>query len=219
MKILIALFLISGSFAQVANAQVDQGGQFWSLNMLRGPIGESKRWEYYIEFQPRFDFQNAKLNRFLVRPAAIFNLDSNQSLWAGVLDVFDSELNTNEFRFWQQYQRIDRLDRVIFLNRTRIEERLMNGETDIGLRIRHMLRSQIPLGEESSWSVVVFDEVFLGMNQNRSQPQRGFDQNRAFIGVRKDFNNKLFYEVGYLNQFNGKKMNHVPFVTIGKLIR
>lgn len=212
----LAFFVVS---MQPSLAQVPQGGQFWSLNLLRGPIGESKKWEYYFEFQPRFDFEDASANRFLIRPAAIFNLDADQSLWAGVLDVFDSELSTNELRIWQQYQRIDRLDRVIFLNRTRLEERFMNGESDLGLRIRHMLRAQIPLGEESTWSVVLFDEVFLGMNQNGSQPRRGFDQNRAFVGFRKDLKNNLFYEAGYMNQFTGKKMNHIPFLTIGKVIK
>jgi len=210
--------LISSNFGS-AWAQVPQGGQFWSLNLIRGAIGESKKWEYYLEFQPRFDFQNAGSNRILMRPAAIFNLDSDQSIWVGALDVFDSELKTNELRFWQQYQRIDRMDKVIFLNRTRLEERFMNGQSDIGLRIRHMLRSQIPIGEESSWSVVVFDELFLGLNQNGSQAIRGFDQNRAFVGIRKDFKNRMFYEAGYMNQYTGKKMNHIPFVTLGMVIK
>lgn len=205
--------------SESAIAQVPQGGQFWALNLFRGPIGQSNRWEYYFEFQPRFDFQDAKLSRFLIRPAAIYNLDDDQSLWAGVLDVFDSDLNTNELRLWQQYQRIDRLDRVIFLNRSRLEQRFMNNEPNVGLRLRHMLRAQVPLGEESTWSVVVFDELFLGINQNGSQPKRGFDQNRAFVGIRKDLRNNLFYEAGYMNQFTGKKMNHIPFISIGKIIK
>lgn len=204
---------------QSASAQVPQGGQFWSLNILRGPIGEASRWEYYFEFQPRFDFEDARLSRFLVRPGVVFNLDADQSLWFGVLDVFDSEVRTNELRIWQQYQRIDRLDRVILLNRTRLEERFITGESGVGLRLRHMLRAQIPMGEESTWAIVLFDELFLGLNQNGSQPRQGFDQNRAFVGFRKDFENNLFSEFGYMNQFTGKKMNHIPFITIGKVIK
>lgn len=189
------------------------------LNLVRGPIAGSEKWQYYFEFQPRFDLQDAKQSRFLVRPAAILNLDSDQSLWMGVLDVFNSDLNTNELRVWQQYQRIDRVQNVIFLNRTRLEERFMNGQSNMGLRLRHMLRAQIPVGEESKWSVVVFDELFLGINQNGSQPKQGFDQNRAFAGVRRDLDDGLFYEVGYMNQFTGKKMNHIPFLSVGKVIR
>jgi Protein of unknown function (DUF2490) len=82
-----------------------------------------------------------------------------------------------------------------------------------------MIRTEIPFGEESSWSVVLFDEVFVGLNQNKSQAQSGFDQNRAFVGIRKNLKNKAFLEFGYLNQYTRTQvMNHIPFITIGKVL-
>ena len=215
-----ALFIVFTLLFNINSfAQTQTGYQFWSLNFLRGPIGESTHWEYYLELQGRFDLENSVDHRFLIRPAVILNLDSDQSLWMGVLDNIDSELSTKEIRIWEQYQRIDRTDRVLFLNRTRLEQRFANGQSDIGLRLRHMLRSQIPLGEESTWSVVIFDELFLGVNKNGSQSKQGFDQNRFFAGIRKNLKNNLFYEFGYMNQYNGTKMNHIPFLTIGKIIK
>ncbi len=211
---LFCTFLLCG----VSQAQQSTGYQFWSANTIRGPIGEGKKWEYFFEVQPRVDFENSSRSRVLVRPAMIFNLDADQSIWAGAVDVRDLDLKHKEFRLWQQYQKNSRSGQVIFVNRTRLEERFASGTADVGLRLRHMIRTQIPLGEESSWSVVLFDEVFVGLNQNKSQSQSGFDQNRAFAGIRKNLNKNKFIEFGYLNQYTRVQvMNHIPFITIGKV--
>jgi len=217
MRTFILLFLLFCPLHSMAQGLV-HGVQFWSLNTLRGPIDENGRWDYYFELQPRIDLTDSNRTRVLIRPAVIFNLDADQSLWAGVLDLTDADFEMREFRPWQQYQRIDRLDGVILLNRTRLEERIRQGESDVGLRIRHMLRAQIPLSDQKKWSVVFFDELFLGMNQNASQPVRGFDQNRLFAGFRVEFEQLLGLEFGYMNQHDGTRMNHIPFVTVGKVI-
>ncbi len=82
-----------------------------------------------------------------------------------------------------------------------------------------MLRAQIPAGEESQWSVVLFDELFIGLNENASQKTRGFDQNRAFGGVRYDLENKSFVEFGILNQITGDEVYNIPLITFGKTIK
>ncbi len=215
---LCALLLLLFPLPALAQGLI-HGGQFWSLNTLRGPLDEKGNWDYYLEIQPRLDFEDSERTRVLIRPAVIFNLDSDQTLWAGVLDLADADFEMREFRPWQQYQRVDRPEGVILLNRTRLEERIRQGESDLGIRIRHMLRTQIPIGDQKKWSVVVFDEIFLGLNENKSQPVRGFDQNRIFAGLRLELEHQLGLEFGYLNQYDGTRMNHVPFLTVGKVIQ
>jgi len=195
-----------------------QGAQVWSLNTLKGPIDQAGRWDYYLEVQPRIDLEDQERTRILLRPAVIFNLDADQSLWAGVLDLRDAEFDHQEFRTWEQYQRNDKIEGVILLNRTRFEERIKSGESNIGLRLRHMLRAQIPFSEHKNWSVVVFDEIFLGLNQNASQAVQGFDQNRLFGGFRVDLRPDTRLEFGYMNQITGNRMNHIPFISAGKVI-
>ncbi|MBC7753475.1 MAG: DUF2490 domain-containing protein [Moraxellaceae bacterium] len=220
LSIKLGLLICTIILSSVSYAQQSTGYQFWSANTIRGTIGENKKWEYFFEVQPRADLENSSRSRLLVRPAVIFNLDADQSIWAGVLDVRDSDFKQREFRLWQQYQKNSRLGQVIFVNRTRIEERFGSGTSDVGLRLRHMIRTQVPLGEESTWSVVMFDEIFVGLNQNKSQALSGFDQNRAFVGIRKNLKNNAFIEFGYLNQYTRTQvMNHIPFLTIGKVLK
>lgn len=215
----LAILVVSTFLSFKSFSQQSTGYQFWSANTIRGSIGESKKWNYYFEVQPRTDLEDSSRSRLLVRPAIVFNLDADQSVWAGVVDVRDYDFKNREFRLWQQYQKNLSLGKVIFLNRTRIEERFATGTKDVGLRLRHMIRAQVPAGEESSWSVIIFDEVFVGLNENKSQVQSGFDQNRAFIGIRKNLKNNSFFELGYLNQYTRSQvMNHIPFITIGKII-
>ena len=227
------LFMAISSHAQIQNHSIaafpsQQAGtknsvpfccQIWSLNFVRGQIDQAGKWDYYLELQPRADFEEPSRNRILMRPALVYNLNQGESIWAGILHQTDGELNAIEFRAWQQYQRIDRSPKVIILNRTRLEQRFKDGETDMGLRIRHMLRAQIPAGEESQWSVVLFDELFLGLNENASQKTRGFDQNRAFGGLRYDLENKAFVEFGILNQITGDEVYNIPLITLGKTIK
>ncbi|MCM0606339.1 MAG: DUF2490 domain-containing protein [Xanthomonadaceae bacterium] len=210
--------IVNALLFQSAYAQDEVGAQFWNLSIVRGKIDHSKKWDYYFEVQPRIDLQNRNDSRILIRPAAIYNLNENESLWIGALELVDIDFKGLEFRTWQQYQRIDPLDRVIFLNRARLEQRFLNGETDIGLRLRLMIRTQVPMGEESKWSLVFFDEVFLGLNENKSQPNQGLDQNRAFVGMRFDGPRNSFFEFGYMNQYTKTRTNHIPFLTIGKII-
>jgi hypothetical protein len=230
---MVALFFTTPSHAQLQNHSIaafpsQQVGskssipfccQVWSLNFVRGQIDQAGKWDYYLELQPRADFEDSNRSRILMRPALVYNLNQTESIWAGILHQTDGYLNATEFRTWQQYQRVDQSQKVIILNRTRLEQRFKQGESDIGLRVRHMLRAQIPAGEESQWSVVLFDELFLGLNENASQKTRGFDQNRAFGGLRYDMENKSFVEFGILNQITGDEVYNIPLVTLGKTIK
>ncbi len=222
-KFLMGLVLLSPilGFAQTPNTNPSPPFccQFWNLNFIRGQIDQSGKWDYYLEFQPRADFDQLNRSRVLLRPAVVYNLNQSQSIWAGVLQQTDDILKLTEFRTWQQYQRIDQTQKVIFLNRTRFEQRFKEGETDIGLRLRHMLRAQIPAGDESQWSVVLFDEVFWGFNENGSQAMRGFDQNRFFAGLRFDGPERTFVEFGVLNQFTGSEVYNIPMLTLGKILK
>jgi len=222
-RLLLGLLLFSPltGFAQTSNTNPSPPFccQFWNLNFIRGQIDHAGKWDYYLEFQPRVDFDQFNRSRVLMRPAVVYNLDQSQSLWAGVLHQTDGAFNPTEFRTWQQYQRTDQTQKVIFLNRTRFEQRFKEGESDVGLRLRHMIRAQIPAGEESQWSVVLFDEVLWGLNENGSQAMRGFDQNRFFGGIRYDGPDRTFAEFGVLNQFTGSEVYNIPMVTLGKILK
>ena len=203
-----------------ALAAMQTGTQVWSLNTARFAIDQERKWEAYLELQPRFDTSAPNRGRILFRPGIWYNIDSKQSLLLGVLDLTDIEFNFREFRIWEQYQRTDTIEfesapTLTFLNRTRLEQRFLQGGSDVGLRLRHMLRAQQPIRAGSLWSWVLFDELFIGINHNSGQPSPGFDQNRAFAGVRHDFTGgHVGVEFGYLNQLLRNSMIHAPMVFV-----
>jgi hypothetical protein len=201
-----------------AAASLQTGTQIWSLNTARFAIDQDRKWEAYLELQPRFDTSAPNRGRILFRPGIWYNIDSRQNLMLGVLDLTDIEFNFKEFRIWEQYQRSDALEftsapTLTLVNRTRLEQRFLQGSSDLGLRLRHMLRAQQPIHAGSPWSWVVFDELFIGINHNTSQPSPGFDQNRVFAGIRRDFaGGHVGVEFGYLNQLLRGSMIHAPLL-------
>jgi len=213
---LISIFLFLGGHWFASNpafASLKSATQIWNLNIARFAIDEERKWELYLEVQPRFDTDLPSRGRILFRPGILYNLDSQQHLMLGALDLTDIEFNFKEFRIWQQYQRTDLTQGLTLLNRTRLEERFIQGSSETGLRLRHMLRIQGPIEQGSPWSWVLFDELFVGINRNLSQPSPGFDQNRAFAGFRHDFKGGRFsVEFGYMNQLLRGIQFHIPFL-------
>jgi len=201
-----------------ANASLQTSTQIWSLNTARFALDEDRKWEVYLELQPRFDTGTPSRGRILFRPGIWYNIDSRQNIALGVLDLTDVEFNFKEFRIWEQYQRTDGLEftnapTLSLVNRTRLEQRFLQGSSETGLRLRHMLRAQQPIQAGSPWSWVVFDELFIGINHNTSQPSPGFDQNRIFAGLRRDFaGGHVGVEFGYLNQLLRGTMIHAPLL-------
>lgn len=202
-------------YHQNANAEHRMGSQFWNLNFVRAPFSKTLPWELYLELQPRFDFDQNVRSRVLIRPAIIYQMDTSQTLWLGALDLTDINLEAQEWRSWQQYQRVDRISESVLLNRTRLEQRFKGGENDVGWRLRHMLRVQLPFFAQNNWWWLFFDELFIGINQNKSQTSHGFDQNRALAGVRYDISPNAFVEGGYLHQLTRSESNHNIFLSFG----
>jgi len=73
-----------------------------------------------------------------------------------------------------------------------------------------------PLYEQSSVSLVAWNESFIDLNVTDFGQQGTFSQNRAFIGVGKKFggSRSTKLEVGYLNQFlrargGDDRFNHI----------
>ncbi len=217
-KNILILFLFTIIWINPTLASLQTGTQIWSLNTARFPIDQDRKWEAYLELQPRIDTSTPSRGRILFRPGIWYNIDQKQNLVLGVLDFTDIEFNFKEFRVWEQYQRVDSIEFTplppfTLLNRTRLEQRFLQGSSEVGLRLRHMLRVQQPIQAGSLWSWVLFDELFIGINHNTSQTSPGFDQNRAFAGIRHDFSGgHVGLEFGYLNQLLRASMIHAPMV-------
>lgn len=125
------------------------------------------------------------------------------SVWAGyawVPVIADGPgRRVDEHRVWQQV-----ILTSSWLNgtlkaqsRTRFEQRFHDASSDYGLRLRQFLRLDYRFGRTSDWGVVVWDELFWGLNDPGFAPE-GYDQNRLFVGPAFFAGNHLRVEAGYL---------------------
>ncbi len=118
---------------------------------------------------------------------------------------------------------------VAVSTRTRLEHRFRNdgpgsSENAAGLpswahRLRQQVRAQLTLVEGKPWLAVVWDELFVHLNDTNYPSESGLDQNRAFVGAGYQAGSELRVELGYLNQYvrrftDPNQLNHVLSVSM-----
>ena len=82
--------------------------------------------------------------------------------------------------------------------RTRLEQRFRDSDNDTGVRLRQFFRWSHKLGD-TQYSAVLWDELFVALNDAEWGQRDGIDQNRAFAGLAWQPNSRLRLEAGYLH--------------------
>ena len=215
---LLILLIIAPLFAV---AETKEDGRFWiNINMMGRMPAENWRW--YAEVQPRWREEGSNFDQLLVRPAVLYDLNKQTSVWLGYANVITDPANRNTFeehRVWQQLlHNFQPIGGLSIQSRTRIEQRFIENSNKTGHKIRQMIRLTAPSGISPKLLWVAYDEYFLNLNDTDYGAERGFDQNRAFLGVNWALDQQIKLEVGYLNQYiNGSQtdlMNHVVSSTM-----
>lgn len=113
--------------------------------------------------------------------------------------VYDSEQKspeTEEHRIWQQFILTNKIGRVKFEHRYRIEQRWVN--QNYKNRFRYRLMLFIPLNkpkiEEKTLFLGLYDEIFLNTKETF------FDRNRAYGALGYQFNKTTSVQVGMMHQ-------------------
>jgi len=194
-----ALLLASGLLCVPASQAraADTDFQQWTQVTLQGPL--SKRWLGYFEVQPRFGQDASALERLILRPALGYRLNKNVSLWQGYgwTPQFQPAYG-DEHRLYQQLLVESKHGKTALTNRTRLEERLIEGAGGTSVRFRHMARFAYPISRDRRWSVIAYDEFFFNLNSTESGPKSGFDQNRLYLGISRQLNPQVRLETGYI---------------------
>ena len=158
----------------------------------------------------------------LIRPAVFYQLNKQTSLWLGYAHVVshpDGKSAFEEDRIWQQLlHNFEPIGSLSLQSRTRLEQRFIENSDETGYKIRQMIRLTMPSSISSKLRWVAYDEYFINLNDTDYGARRGFDQNRAFLGMNWAFAPDLKFEIGYLNQYvNAKNTdldNHVLSSTL-----
>ncbi len=220
----LALLLIAlgiGTARPAAAETVDDTG-LWLAALGNGKFnslhdGSPLRWWFDGHYRMRDDSNG--FNQSIVRPGLGYALSKEHTLWAGYGWIRTSPVvgaDFDEHRFWQQWTMTRSIGDWRFQHRSRFEQRWVETGDDVGLRWRQFARGQRILSRCPQWSFVVWDEVFIHLNDTDWGANTGFDQNRAFIGFgyKRTPNAPVRTEVGYLNQYSARRggtdeMNHI----------
>jgi hypothetical protein len=185
------------------SAHANSDFQSWNAVALAGPVKESSPWQYWFDGHYRLQDNASELGVFIIRPAIGYKINTKTTFWLGYARIgIDGEpSNTYEDRIWQQATfSMGALFGGSLSGRTRLEQRFRDEvASDTGHRLRQFVRWAKPINEK--WSMVVWDELFVGLNDSDWGQRSGFDQNRLYVGPAYHLNKKWRVELGYMNNF------------------
>lgn len=206
----------------VAADQTVEDFQFWGNITALGNFGflnpqnpDLKKFRWWMEGQGRFGNDASQFSQSLVRPGLGYAITDKVVVWAGYAWAPTCEpLNRvgcfDEHRIWQQVTWADNFSFGRLSARSRFEERFFNhqapipGNDDVAYRFRQLVKLAVPMpAVDPNLSFIVQSELFIAMNtvDNPGFISRGYDQNRAFVGLGYKLNQFATVELGYMNQF------------------
>ncbi|WP_374564011.1 DUF2490 domain-containing protein [Nitrosomonas sp.] len=206
----------------VAADQTVEDFQFWGNITALGNFGflnpqnpDLKKFRWWMEGQGRFGDDASRFSQSLVRPGLGYAITDKVVVWAGYAWAPTCEpLNRvgcfDEHRIWQQVTWADNFSFGRLSARSRFEERFFNhqapipGNDDVAYRFRQLVKLAVPMpAVDPNLSFIVQSDLFIAMNtvDNPGFISRGYDQNRAFVGLGYKLNQFATVELGYMNQF------------------
>lgn len=190
-----------------ASAAADDENAVWGIVSTGDKIrrdGADTRWRYSFAGQWRAFERGTGSNQYLLRSSLGYDLRPGMTLWAG-FDYFQTDPDGGstrfERRYWQQFSwAARRFDWGSLSFRWRLEERDLENSSDTGLRFRQLGQLTMPL-ETKGMTAVVSMEHFANLNDTDAGARSGFDQLRAYGGLRLPLGDKTSLETGYMYQF------------------
>ncbi|MBS1711483.1 MAG: DUF2490 domain-containing protein [Armatimonadetes bacterium] len=213
---LLVLPVLAAANAAVAQDVIEDNRTWLNLNAT-GKI--SKDWSWYGELQPRFRDNSSESDQLLFRVAAIQKISPRLSLGYGYGSItnYRPAGDIHENRLWQMVTYNPPARGPVTPNlRLRAEQRMVDGGSDVGWRLRLQARASRPI-EGTKWSVFAGNEYFYNLNSTDWGALQGFDQNRLFLGLGYQVSKQAKFEFGYMNQYvrgaSADRKNHVLFFT------
>ncbi len=209
--------LLFATCAAPIGAETISDGRVWWNVTVQERAGTASPWRWYMEVQGRHRDGVSDVDQVLLRPAVGFDLTSRSSVWVGygyTPGFPDGGDVLTENRAWQQYLWNGPALGGVVQSRTRLEQRAIEGNNAAAWRFRQFGRITKPLAKRGALALVLWDEVFVHLNDTRRTPQ-GVDQNRIFAGIGTSLAPAARLEVGYVNQAvrggptAANRMNHV----------
>ncbi len=194
---LLLFFLFSGT----ATAQQDEFGNWL---MYFGTNKFSEKWSLHSEVQYRnHTLAPVNIEQLLLRTGINYHVAKNMMVTMGYGYIashdFESEQTapeSKEHRIFQQLILINKISRLKFEHRYRIEQRWVND--DYRNRLRYRLMVFVPINNKTispgTFFIGAYNELFVNTEQTF------FDRNRLYGALGYQFSKSLQGQVGYLRQ-------------------
>ena len=212
------LLTCSWSHADSYKEDLQTWGNITAVTALEKYSPDLKNVKLWLEAQGRFADDSSEFSQGILRTALGYYFEDNLSFWLGYgwipNDPVVAGETFDEHRIWQQLLWTEKLTDGNFMSRTRLEQRFDERGDDVGWRFRQFFKYYQPTRFSKKLSWVLWNEVFVDINQPDWKIDNGFDQNRAFAGLGYQFVKNVRTEFGYINQFVRKPstsdvMNHI----------
>jgi hypothetical protein len=216
-------FLILATLISCKNAIAEtiEDGRYWFSLYSQGPLPK-ENFYWSLDIHPRWREEGRHFDTLILRPSLIYKITPKTSIWTGYDTINNHPAGQSSFqenRLWEQVMhQFEPFGALTLTVRTRFEQRDREDYSDIAHRLRQMVRATTPSSLHQQLSWVIWDELFINLNQTDWGVMRGTDQNRLFLGANWKFDELSNLEVGYINQYvNGKTIdreNHILSSTI-----
>ena len=190
-----ALFPAS-AFAQAQNTQ------FWGTAGVTVPI--AGRLSGGFDLSLRTGDNNPRLSTTFIRPSLGYRISKALSARIGYVRIVVHPSGTAAVQENRIYQEVTwNVGKALGGNlalRSQIEERMVEGRRDTGLRVRERVRYARVLTEKGL-SLVLSSEWLFALNSTDYGARAGFDQTRNFLGINVALDKYASIEAGYMNRY------------------
>src|SRR5689334_7379116 len=184
MRTAVFLTLLS-SVAASAAAQTTTDQRVWATALFQGHLHPKSKWRWSVEANLKTK-NDARDVDTLLAPRGIVGYDVTPRLniGGGYAEVtkYNSGTRSQEHRYFGQLSWTPAVPVGTLGFRTRLEDRDIDGNDGMAVRLREQARYSHPFAPKSKYSLVTYDEIFFHLNGTLKYA-RGLDQNRAFAGI------------------------------------
>ncbi|MCP4175373.1 MAG: DUF2490 domain-containing protein [Fuerstiella sp.] len=225
-NVIFWVFALLLSCQITAKAQSVNDSGLWAGGFGRGDIAPdvNDRLKWWFDGHARFFDDTDGFGQSIVRPGIGYAFDERFTLWAGYGWIRTSPATAPDFdehRIWQQVTWSQPIGCHTIGFRSRLEQRFVETGEDAGSRFRQLFSWREPISCDEKYTFVLWDEIFVHLNDTDWGANAGFDQNRLFVGcgLKRRSDSRWRTEIGYLNQHidrggRGNLTNHLLSVNI-----
>lgn len=206
----LALMLVLASAPAVASSD---GGELWLNPSVSFDIDKDTG----VEIETAQRVRNAdddRVDTYFVRFWLNQKMAENLTL-SGAIERRINNEGSDETRLIQQMT----TSHGYLRTRLRLEQRLVDGADQIGLRVRPRLGVAVPIDADERWTFKTDAEMFLTLQSTSNGGDKGLTGLRTQMGIGFDVTPKLTLSAGYLRQqdFDDRRpdvVGHAPIFGI-----